>query len=131
MKRKKKSNLTKRVTIRFSPEEYKKVYILYKRTTKKRLSEFFRFVMLEKPVTVYSRNQSLDNFYTELSLLRNELTAIGNNLNQVVKKLNSLDSIPEVRMWHLHHENKRQDYMKKLNEIFSKINQIAEQWSPE
>jgi hypothetical protein len=131
MKQKIKSNLTKRVTIRFSPEEYDKVYRLYKRTTKRRLSEFFRFIMLEKPVTVYTRNQSLDNFYTELSLLKNELIAIGNNLNQVVKKLNSLESIPEVRIWHMYHENKRQDYMKKVNEIFSKINQISEQWSPE
>ena len=131
MKTKTKMNLTKRVTIRFSPEEYDKIYKSYKRTTKRRLSEYFRFIMLDKPITVYTRNQSLDNFQTELVMLKNELKAIGNNLNQVVKKLNSMDSFSEVRMWRMEHEKRRVDYMEIVNEINSKISQISEQWLPE
>jgi hypothetical protein len=131
MKTKKKSNLTKRVTIRFSPDEYDKIYKSYTRTTKRRLSDYFRFIMLDKPITVYTRNQSLDNFLTELVLLKNELRAVGNNLNQVVKKLNSMESFPEVRMWQLNHEKRIRDYMEKVNEINSRISQISEQWLPE
>ena len=131
MKKKTKNNLIKRVTIRFSPEEFEKIYKSYKRTTRRRLSEYFRFIMLGKPITVYTRYQSLDNFQTELMLLKNELKAIGNNLNQVVKKLNSMDSFPEVKIWQLEHEKRRVDYMEKVNQINSKIGQISEQWLPE
>jgi hypothetical protein len=131
MKKKTKINLTKRVTVRFSPAEYDRIYRSYKRTTKRRLSEYFRFIMLDKPITVYTRNQSLDHFLTELLQLKNELKAIGNNLNQVVKKLNSLNTFPEVRIWQMDHEKRRMEYMEKVNEIYLKISQISEQWSPE
>ena len=95
MKKKTTSNLTKRVTIRFSPEEYSKIFQSYKRTTNRRLSEYFRLVMLEKPVTVNTRNQSLDNVQTELIAMKNELKAIGNNFNQSVKKLHMMEHISE------------------------------------
>ncbi len=131
MKSKAKDNLTKRVTIRFSPAEYDRIYKSYKRTTKRRLSEYFRFIMLDKPITVYTRNQSIDNFQAELLLVKKELKAIGNNLNQVVKKLNSMNTFPEVRIWQMDHEKRRMEYMEKVNEIYSKISQISEQWLPE
>jgi len=35
----------------------------------------------------------------EMKLLRRELSAIGNNFNQVVKKLNSTKVPPEVNFW--------------------------------
>ena len=60
--------------MRFKPEEYSKVTISFKATTKKKLSEYIRFVLLEKPVTVYTRDQSVDDLMSELVQLRKELS---------------------------------------------------------
>jgi hypothetical protein len=131
MKKKATSNLTKRVTVRFSPEEYSKIFRSYKRTTNRRLSEYFRSVMLDKPVTVNTRNQSLDNVQTELIALKNELKAIGNNFNQSVKKLHMIEHISEARIWLIDQESRWLDNTKKLDEISSKISKISRSWLPE
>lgn len=131
MKKKSIGNLTKRVTVRFSPEEYSKIFQSYKRTTNRRLSEYFRSVMLEKPVTVNTRNQSLENVQTELIAIKNELKAIGNNFNQSVKKLHMMEHISGARIWVIDQESRWQDNMKKLDEISSKISKISQSWLPE
>ncbi len=131
MKKKTTSNLTKRVTVRFSPEEYSKIFQSYKRTTDRRLSEYFRLVMLEKPVTVNTRNQSLENVQTELIAIKNELKAIGNNFNQSVKKLHMMEHISEARIWLIDQESRWLDNTKKLDEISSKISKISRSWLPE
>ena len=99
MERKPKINLTRRVTIRLKPDEYGKIHSKFKSTTKRKLSEYIRAVLLEKPLTVFTRSKSLDNFISEMILLRNELNFIGNNFNQSVKKLHTLDEISEIKIW--------------------------------
>ena len=131
MKKKTTSNLTKRVTIRFSPEEYSKIFLSYKRTTSRRLSEYFRSVMLEKPVTVYTRNQSLDNVQTELIFIKNELRAIGNNFNQAVKKLHLIEHTSGARIWIIDQESRWLENARRVDEISSKICQISRLWLPE
>jgi hypothetical protein len=131
MEKKTTSNLTKRVTVRFSPEEYSKIFQSYKRTTNRRLSEYFRLVMLEKPVTVNTRNQSLENVQTELIAIKNELKAIGNNFNQSVKKLHRMEHISSARIWLVGQESRWLDNTKKLDEISSKISKISTSWLPE
>jgi beta-lactamase class D len=130
MKKKATSNLTKRITIRFSPEEYYKIFHAYKRTTNRRLSEYFRSVMLEKPVTVNTRNQSLENVQTELIAIRNEIKAIGNNFNQSVKKLHMMEHVSGARIWLNDQESRWLDNMKQLDEISSKISKISQSWLP-
>jgi MobC-like protein len=131
MKKKATSNLTKRVTVRFSPEEYSKIFQSYKRTTNQRLSEYFRSVMLEKPVTVNIRNQSLDEVQTELIAIKNELRAIGNNFNQSVRKLHVIEHISGARIWIVGQESRWLENMKKLDELSLKISKISRSWLPE
>ena len=66
MKQREKSNLIRKVTVRFTPAEYKKIYTSFKSTTKRKLSEYIRSVLLLKPVTVYTRSQSFDDFVAEI-----------------------------------------------------------------
>lgn len=61
----------------------------YKKTTFRCLSEYARNLLLGKPVTVLNRDKSMDDLLEELLLLRKELNAIGNNLNQAVRSINS------------------------------------------
>lgn len=131
MQKKEKINRTRKLTVRFTKAEYNKVELSFKTTTKRKLSEYVRYVLLDKPVTVYTRDQSLDNIAVALSLLKSELSAIGNNFNQAVKKLHTMDRIPEIKSWAEWNEKNRQLFMQKTDEINQKISQLASQWSHE
>jgi MobC-like protein len=126
-----KSNLTNRVTIRFSKEEYIKLYTSFNETSKRKLSEYVRFVLLQKPVTVYTKNISQDKILTELIHLKRELNAIGNNLNQAVKKLHSLETSAQGYRWLENFERVTSNYLELVQKINSKIVQISDQWSQE
>jgi hypothetical protein len=63
------------------------------------MSEYIRSVLLEKPITVNYRDKSMDEMLEELSLLRKELNAIGNNLNQAVRQINSAHGNADSRLW--------------------------------
>jgi len=120
-------NLTRKITIRLKQTEYNKLDWEFKKTTKRKLSEYLRYVLLEKPVTVYTRNQSLDEFMNELKLLRNELSAIGNNYNQT----NSLRHISEIKFWAILNEKNRREFMEKIAEINFRIAKFSDKWLQE
>ncbi|RNI39901.1 plasmid mobilization relaxosome protein MobC [Hanamia caeni] len=131
MERKPKINLTRRVTIRLKPDEYSKIHSKFKSTTKRKLSEYIRAVLLEKPLTVFTRSKSLDDFISEMILLRSELNSIGNNFNQSVKRLHTLDKIPDIKTWAILNEKSKEILIKKVDEIKEKINQISDKWLQE
>jgi hypothetical protein len=130
-KQEEKGRLTRKVTVRFTEEEYKTLNASFKNTTKRKLSSYIRAVLMHKPITVYTRNKSFDDFVAEMMLLRTELKAIGNNFNQSVKKLHTMDKDSEVKTWALLNENSKQIFLKKVDEINSKIIQIDSKWSQE
>ena len=131
MKEEGKSKLTRKVTVRFTEEEFRKLNMGFKSTTKRRLSGYIRTVLLHEPITVYSRNQSFDDFVAEIILLKNELKAIGNNFNQSVKKLHTIQHDSEIKIWALLNDNSKQLFFKKVDEINSKIAQLTDRWSQE
>ncbi len=75
-----------------------------------------------------TRNQSLDDFMAEMIELRNQLSAIGNNFNQAVKKLHTLEQIPDFKTWIITSDMQKQILFNKLDEIKKRINQFAEKW---
>lgn len=123
-----KINRTKLLQARLTPSELEKINQKLSRSTCRKLSDYVRKVLLDKPVTVKQRNQSLDDFMTEMITLRNQLNAIGNNYNQTVKKLHTLDHLPEFRTWVLLNESHQKKLFDKMSEIKEKINQINDQW---
>ena len=54
--------------------------------------------------------------------------AIGNNYNQVVKKLHSLDHGPEIKTWAILNESAKKMFQKKVEEIQEKMDQIYQLW---
>ena len=82
-------------------------------------------------MTVFTRSKSLDDFISEMILLRSELNSIGNNFNQSVKKLHTLDEISEIKVWAILNEKSKEILFKKVGEIKEKINQISDKWLQE
>ncbi len=119
---------TRIIGLRLTAKEYEQIEQRRKKSTAGKLSEYVRLVLLNKPVTVYQRNRSLDDFMAEMMLLRNELNSIGNNFNQAVKKLNSLQQIAEFRSWMITYELEKKTLLNKVDEIKNRINKIADEW---
>lgn len=122
------SNRTRIVGLRFTPEEFNKIERKWKSTTCRKLSDYIRKHLFNKPITTYYRNQSLDELMYELIRLRNEFNALGNNFNQAVKRLHTLDQIPEFKVWILRHELEKKILFNKVEEIKNHIQKVAEKW---
>jgi hypothetical protein len=123
-----KVNRSKRVHVRFTDREFEKIQAQFSRSTCQKLSEYVRLVVLNKPVTMNQRNQSLDDFMAEMIILRNELNAIGNNYNQTVKRLHSLEDTADIKTWLMINEAARKIIQNKIGEIKEKINQFNDIW---
>ena len=117
------------LNIRVNEDEYKKIEGFSTTTTCQGISEYARNVLLKKPVLVKYRNKSADELLSEMILLKNELSAIGNNFNQAIHKLHTLDRIPEIKTWIILNESTKQSFLKKTEEINHRMNQIYLQWS--
>ena len=125
------SNREKWLHVRLTAAEYQRINMGFKNSTKRKLSQYVRSILLDKPITIYTRNRSYDDFVAEIILLRNELKAIGNNFNQAVKKLHTMHHEAEIKTWALINENSKQLFFKKVEEINLKIAQISDKWSQE
>jgi len=122
------SNRTRIIGLRLTPGEYSKIERKWKSSTSRKLSDYVRHNLFEKPVTSYYRNQSTDDFMAEMVLLRNELNHIGNNFNQAVKRLHTLNQIAEFRSWLIAYEVEKKILFNKVDEIKKHVQKIAESW---
>jgi hypothetical protein len=122
-------NRLKRVTTRFKVDEFKLIDNRFKKTRFRKLSEYIRSVLLEKPVTVMYRDKSMDDVLEELILLRKELNAIGNNLNQTVRNINSAHGGADTRLWINLLGIINSKLEPSINQIKDRMNNYAELWS--
>lgn len=125
---KKNSFRTRIIGLRLTSQEYEQIENKCKNSTAGKLSEYVRRALFNKPITVYQRNQSLDDFMAEMIQLRGELNGIGNNFNQAVKKLHTLQHIPEFKNWIITYELEKKILVNKVEEIKNRINKIADEW---
>ncbi|MDN5286621.1 MAG: hypothetical protein JWR38_2895 [Mucilaginibacter sp.] len=93
------NNRGKWLNLRLNDEEFELFKRQHKKSVFRKMSDYGRAVLLGKPVTILYRDKSMDEVLEELILLRRELNAIGNNLNQVVKQINSAHGFPDARLW--------------------------------
>jgi hypothetical protein len=119
---------TRIIGLRLTQKEYQQIEKKFKNSTAKKMSDYVRHVLFDKPITVYQRNKSLDDFMTEMISLRSELNSIGNNFNQAVKKLHTLQQIAEFKAWIITYELEKKTLFNKVDEIKNRINKIADEW---
>lgn len=126
-----KEHRNKRVTIRFTKPEFDRLHSKYQQTTCLVFNDYLRSILFNKTVVIKTRNNSLDDIMPVFIGLKNELNAIGNNFNQLIKRLHSLQGVDEIKLWLELNENTRQILLSKCEEIKAKINSIADQWLQE
>ncbi|TDE52772.1 plasmid mobilization relaxosome protein MobC [Flavobacterium sp. GT3P67] len=122
------NNRTKWLHLRLTPDEYQKIVKEFNKSTCRKLSDYSRKNLLQKPIVNKYRNQSLDDFMAEMISLRTELNAIGNNFNQAVKKLHTLQQISDFKHWLISYELEKKILFNKVGEIKKHIQKFAESW---
>ncbi|MCC9073535.1 plasmid mobilization relaxosome protein MobC [Flavobacterium sp. F-65] len=128
MMKRKISNRTRIVGLRFTPEEYAKIERKWKASTCRKLSDYIRRHLFDKSINTTYRNQSLDDMIYEMMQLFKQLNGIGNNYNQAVKKLHTLNQIPEFKVWIISAELDKKKLFDKIDEIKNHIQKISERW---
>ena len=124
----KKSNRTRIIGLRLTPDEYAAIERKWKASTCRKLSDYVRRNLFDKPVVTTYRNRSQDDVLTELTRLRCELNAVGNNFNQAVKRLQTLRQIPEFRSWLITWELEKKILFNKMDEVKNNVKKILEVW---
>ena len=117
------------VKVRMNAAEKKLLQKLQKQSIERNISNYARKVLLQKPVIITHHNQSADDFLKDMLALKKELNAIGNNFNQAVKKLHTLDKIPQFRDWLASFDGTRKTLLSCAETINERMAQLYEQWS--
>lgn len=128
MMKRENSNRTRIVGLRFTPEEYAQIERKFRASTCRKLSDHIRKHLFNKPIVITYRNQSLDDFIEETITLTNELNSIGNNINQIAKKVNTLKQIPEFKEQLFWFEIDKKRLFDKMDEVRSHTQKISESW---
>ena len=123
------ANRTRWKNLRFQPDEYQLLEGRFKKTQFRKLSEYMRSVLLEKPVTVFYRDKAMDDVLEEMVLLRQELNAIGNNLNQAMRSIHSAHGQADTRLWMNLMSVINSKLEPSINQIKERMNQYADIWS--
>lgn len=119
---------TRWISLRVKPSEYAIIHGYFSNTTCRKLSEYIRNILLQKPVVVRYRSQSADDFLLHMLDLKRELNAIGNNYNQAVKKLHTLDDDAAVRRWLEDQEQTQCVLIAQQERMFVQIDELHRQW---
>lgn len=128
MMRKEKSNRNRHVSLLFTMEEYSQLKDKFTTSTCRSISEYIRKHLFNKPIVTTYRNLSLDDLMEETIMLTNELTAIGKNINQIAKKINTADSFFEIKQELSILDIEKKILFRKIEEIRNHTQKIAEQW---
>ena len=128
MMEKQSENRIKWLHVRLKPEEFQILQNQFKQSTCPKLSDFARKNLLRKPVVMKFRNESLDELILELIQLRKELNNIGNNFNQAVKKLHTLNKIADFNHWLLSYELEKKTLFNSIETIKKHIQILAQKW---
>lgn len=115
---------SKRITFRLTATEYAQLDKHFKSTLCQNLGDYIRKILLRKPIIVKTRDVSVDRFVEEIIVVKRELNAIGNNLNQAVRKLNAYDNYLDVKNWLILHQPAIRSLFSKIDLIVEKTNQV-------
>jgi len=81
--------LTRHVSLRLTEKEFLRLESLCRQSNSRSLGEVIRRHLAGKPLRLFYRDTTRDNFLEELAGIRQELHLIGININQVTRHFNS------------------------------------------
>lgn len=120
-------NKVKWIHLRVSATEHKLLLHYQKKTLCRSLSQYIRNVIFNYPIVQTYRNISQDDLVKQMVVLNNELNAVGNNLNQITKRLHTIHA-SEAQQWGSEFTSQTGALTSKIEEIKEVTAKIAERW---
>jgi hypothetical protein len=125
--RRESNNRIKWVHLRLSVDEHKVIMQLRSKSTCRNLSEYIRNVIFDRPIIATYRNLSQDDMLKHMASLNRELNGIGNNLNQVTKRLHTLKPIEQAH-WANQFEAQIETIQLEIKQVKELMLKITERW---
>ena len=122
------SNRTRIVGLRLTSLEYAELEKRFRASTCRKLSDHIRRHLFNKPIVTTYRNASFDDYIEQTMTRNNELNSIGNNINQIAKKMNSFKTISEFKTQVFWFEVDKKKLFEKMEEIRIHSQKFSEQW---
>lgn len=122
------SNRTRIIGLRLTPEEYATIEKKWKSSDCHKLSDYVRHILFNKQVTTTYRDQSTDDLMAQVMVTHREVNAIGNNFNQVVKKLHTLQQLTEFKQWYAEYQIHRRILSTQIETVKNMMQKLIESW---
>lgn len=121
--------LNRLIGVRVSEKFYNKLEDLRRNSNSQSIGEFARMILQREKIIWYHKDESMDATAVELAGIRQELKAIGTNINQVTRYFNS-KTIPAQKIFDalkILDEYKRIE--NKVDRLLNAISDISHKWS--
>jgi hypothetical protein len=80
------------IKTRVSREHFERLNKMLSQSRYRTMSELLRDIICKRPITIYTKDDSLNIVMSELVRIRKEINAVGNNINQLTRQVNGLSS---------------------------------------
>ena len=120
--------LVKSVAVRVTAAEHRRLKKLQLRSDCHSIGEVIRRVLTGKPIKLFHRDASLDGVVEELASVREELRAIGVNINQITRHFNASTGTHKRVFLADQALEQYQKVEQKVNLLLSLISQLARRW---
>jgi hypothetical protein len=122
------NNRKRRIYVRLTEKEFTTLETRCKNTTCRSVSDYVRQCLFSRPITTITRDASADEAIMQVSLLNRELNAIGNNFNQLVRKVNATSQASELKALLLLFDSHKKAMFNKIDEVKEQLQKLAEKW---
>ncbi|KGO79965.1 mobilization protein [Flavobacterium beibuense F44-8] len=122
------NNRKRRIYVRLTDKEFSTLETRCKNSTCRSVSEYVRHCLFTKPITTLTRDASADEAIMQMSHLNRELNAIGNNFNQLVRRVNTTSQASEIKGLLLLFESQKKTMFSKIDEVKEQLQKLAEKW---
>ncbi|WP_439879737.1 plasmid mobilization relaxosome protein MobC [Pontibacter sp. MBLB2868] len=120
--------LSRSIAIRVTQREYHRLEGMRQKSDCHSIGELIRRILSGKPITLFHQDTSLDQPMEELARIRQELRAIGVNINQITRHFHAS---PRESKRLLLAQQALEQFAKveaKVNLLLSLISQLAKKW---
>lgn len=120
--------LTHIVTLRITETDYQHYDKLYQESNCASVGEVVRRILADKQIIIFHKDASMDKPMEQLAAIRQELKAIGQNINQITRNYNTTN-FQSQRDYQL--QNALKEYTKleaKVSLLLTIISQFSKQW---
>lgn len=120
--------LSKTIWTRVTIEVYERISALVGRSDCHSVGEVARRILSKEKIAVYSVDRSLDPIMEEIALIRRELNAIGNNINQIARDFHSSDNVAQKAIGAIKVADQYKVVGLKVERLYSIISSLSSKW---